>query len=663
MSIQFGRWNFEGQPPDADYIDKVRATLAPYGPDGNQSYAHGGLTILYFAFHTTTESQREIQPYISASGTAITWDGRLDNRAELISELRHATTCNSTDVTIVSVAYEQWGAKCFAKLIGDWALSIWDPNTYSLLLAKDPIGTRHLYYSVETDHITWSTVLDPLALLAGKTFALNEEYIAGWLSAYPAPDLTPYHGIRSVPPSSFVLLQRGKHTIRKYWDFDPDNKIRYRTDAEYEEHFRTALATAVRRKLRSDRPILAELSGGMDSSSIVCMADIVTARGQAECPRLDTLSWYDDSYDRVEYDSNELHWITKVENKRGRSGYHINLHELDSKGNISKTPFHLKFDSDSFAAIPISNVGVSALFKEYAAYMKSTGHRVVLSGIGGGEVTGDGVPTPKPELQDLLVRARFVTLTRQLNAWAEKMRRSRLALLWEAARGFLPIAGADVPEIMRPAPWFSTPFIHQIQSAIRSYCPRVKLFGPLPSFQANVRGLDTNRRVMAYFGVNREMLRDLRYPYLDRDLLAFTYAIPRQQIVRVGQRRSLMKRALVGIVPNELLNRKRIGFVPKGPLKGASTEWPYFDEIGQHIVRSSIGIIDPNRFLTALQQAESNEEVSIAGLRRTLTLVAWLRHLAIQGVLTDWVSTKRPCHASSLGTKEVQVPTKPKTSA
>ena len=92
MSVQFGRWNFEGQPPAPDYIEKVSATLAPYGPDSNESYSKGGVRILYRAFHTTKESHREKQPHISSSGAVITWDGRLDNRAELISELSDSLT-------------------------------------------------------------------------------------------------------------------------------------------------------------------------------------------------------------------------------------------------------------------------------------------------------------------------------------------------------------------------------------------------------------------------------------------------------------------------------------------------------------------------------------------------------------------------------------------
>jgi asparagine synthetase B (glutamine-hydrolysing) len=80
----------------------------------------------------------------------ITWDGRLDNPAELISELRDSLTVNSIDVTIIAAAYEKWGANCFAKLIGDWALSIWNPRERSVLLAKDPIGTRAIFTTLST---------------------------------------------------------------------------------------------------------------------------------------------------------------------------------------------------------------------------------------------------------------------------------------------------------------------------------------------------------------------------------------------------------------------------------------------------------------------------------------------------------------------------------
>jgi asparagine synthase (glutamine-hydrolysing) len=636
VSVQFGRWDFEGQPTAPDYIDKVSATLAPYGPDSNGLYSEGGIRILYRAFHTTKESRREKQPCISPSGTVITWDGRLDNRAELISELRDSLTVNSTDVAIVAAAYEKWGANCLGKLIGDWALSIWNPGERSLILAKDPIGTKHLYYSFDDKRLTWSTLLDPLVLFAGKTFEICEEYIAGWFAVhvFPAVHLTPYVGIHAVPPSSCVFLGPGKHIISKYWDFDPGKRIRYRTDAEYEEHFRSALATAIQRRLRSDRPVLAELSGGMDSSSIVCMADTVIARGGAECPRLDTISWFDDTYDHLEPDSNELHWISKVEQKRGRAGFHINTGTLQQGEAGSRKSFESEFDNDRFAATPIPNNSKSEFFKRCATYVQSQGYRITFSGIGGDEPTGGGVPTPTPEFQDLIARARFVTLARQLNAWAAKMRKHQFSLLREAVQGFFS-ARVELPQETRPGPWLHLGFVGRNRAAFCGYPFRVKLFGPLPSFQHQVDKLDANRRFVARCALLSDLLVEIRYPYHDRDFLEFAYAIPRDQIVRVGQRRSLMKRALVGIVPNELLNRRRKVFVPPEPKTNSSTEWPRLVEIGQHVRGGSIGIVDRNRFAEALQKARHDEDALIGSLKRVVTLESWLRHLTIQGILTD----------------------------
>jgi len=620
MSVQFGRWNFDGKPVGSDYLEKVKPLLAPYGPDDAGSYSKHNISILYHAFHTTKESRREAQPHVTSSGATLTWDGRLDNRAELLRQFRGAVTVGSTDVEIVAAAYEYWGSDCFGMLIGDWALSIWDSNTRSLILAKDPIGTRHLYYSFEKDQVTWSTILDPLVLFAGKTFALCEEYIAGWFSFFPATHLTPYVGIDSVPPSSSVLIRGGKYTVSKYWDFDPDKQIRYRTDCEYEEHFRAVFAEAVRRKLRSDNPILAELSGGMDSSSIVCMADDMIARRGADTPRLDTLSYFNDS----EPNWNERPYFTKVEERRGRTGCHIDV--------AAKETFRFESESDCFAATPGSGGRPDEVAKLVAEYMTVHGNRVVLSGIGGDEVMG-GVPTPVPELGDLLATARLKVLAHQLKIWALKKRKPWFYLLFETARSFFPTFLVGVPMHKRPAPWLLHDFVKRNRAALHSYESRITLFPSLPSFQVNVATLDTLRRELMCDSLTLQPLCERRYPYLDRNLLEFIYSIPREQIVRPGQRRSLMRRALGGIVPHELLNRQRKAYVSRGPLAAVSAEWARLLPLTQHMVSTSLGIVDEKEFAKVLQTARHGQEAPIVPLMRTLSIENWLRYSKQWGFL------------------------------
>src|SRR5438876_6165187 len=147
MSAQFGKCNFDGRPVHPEDLDEVRPVLAPYGPDSEGCICKDNFAILYRAFHTTKESRKEQQPRILKSAAILTWDGRLDNREELISTAANGLSQESTDLEIVAAAYERWESQSFAKLIGDWAISIWNSKDRSLILAKDFVGTRHLFYS------------------------------------------------------------------------------------------------------------------------------------------------------------------------------------------------------------------------------------------------------------------------------------------------------------------------------------------------------------------------------------------------------------------------------------------------------------------------------------------------------------------------------------
>lgn len=651
MSVQFGRWNLDGRPCPADYIDKVSTTLSPYGPDREGSYTKDGVTMLYRAFHTTKESHYETQPEVTPFGAVITWDGRLDNRSELITELRNGLTISSTDIAIVATAYQKWGGECFSKLIGDWALSIWNPLQRSLILARDFVGIRRLYYYFNEKQITWCTILDPLVQFGGNKFEICEAYVASWLiNRFPAPQVTPYVGVQAVPPSCFVLLRPGRHgamhTVTRYWDFNPDNRIRYRTEAEYQEHFRSVFGRAVQRCLRSDRPVLAELSGGMDSSSIVCMADMIIGVGAqrntrglpagippVECPRLDTISWYGDLHERLESDTNDFTWISKVEQKRGREGFHINSGKFEPLKTGALERLISSFDSGGFACTPNPKT-LSRLYRLYAAHMASGGYRITISGVGGDRATGKE-PTPLPDLQNLLARGRFIAFIRRLNAWASKIEKSRRSLLWETIREFLP--QKDHAANLLDGLWFRSEFNRRNHESLCVRPKRVKFLGPLPGFQHNLHDLDDERRLAASWDPTPNLVREKRYPFLDRDFLSFMYAVPREQVVREGQRRFLMKQALVGIVPDEVLYREQKAIVPPQSEieqdKNRAVETFASVEIGQHLVGSWLGIIDPVRFSEALQKVNRKEEVPLQMLKLTLRLEFWLRHLASHQVL------------------------------
>ena len=118
-----------------------------------------------------------------------------------------------------------------------------------------------------------------------------------------------------------------------------------------------------------------------------------------------------------------------------------------------------------------------------------------------------------------------------------------------------------------------------------------------------------------------------RYPFLDRDLLEFMYAIPRSQLVRPGQRRSLMRRALGGIVPEEVLNRKRKAFVTRGPVAALSANRQRLGDLTQEMLTASFGIVSPSVFAESIENARRGQGIQIVTMMRTLALESWLRHM------------------------------------
>jgi asparagine synthase (glutamine-hydrolysing) len=611
MSAQFGTWQMDDGALSPEALDKAIQSLEPFGPDGGNHFIASPVAMFYRGLETTEESFSSSQPYESPSGNVVTWDGRLDNREELLRRLGPGSLCEASDVALVAQAYECMGTACFERFLGDWATAIWDRKRRWLLLARDCMGCRHLYYSVTARRASWSTVLDSLLAINNNAFDIEQEYLAGWLSLFPAAHLTPYRGIHAVPPSCLVRISASGVTIERYWEFDREKQISHADDRSYEEHFRTVLRASVQRRLRSCTPILAELSGGIDSSSIVCMADLLVDAGLAGSPKVETISYYNDT----EPNWDERPYFHLVEVRRGRNGHHIDL--------SSQNPVAFAFEEGRFPATPGQSGKPTPAGQQFADIVRATSSRVLLSGIGGDEFTG-GVPTPIPELADLVAGFRWKELFSQLQAWALQQRRPCWQLLGEVARRFAPPARMWQEQAQFPA-WLHQDFARRYRFALAGYERRLRCFGPRPSLQEALLAVEVLRRQLSCFALPRDPAYETRYPYLDRDLLEFLLAVPRQQLVRPGRRRCLMRRALTGIVPDEVLNRKRKGFVLKAAITGL--RGLPLAGMEKNLVLADLAVVDAARFKTAAARAQQGDDIAIVPLARALLLEAWLRVL------------------------------------
>lgn len=246
-----------------------------------------------------------------------------------------------------------------------------------------------------------------------------------------------------------------------------------------------------------------------------------------------------------------------------------------------------------------------------------------------------GVPTPVPELADLLARGRLRALLRQLNSWALAQRRPWFHLLFDTLREFLPAGLAQNSGDRSLATWLHVNFAGKHRAALGGYESRVTIFGPLPSFQENIAALNLLRRQLSSVPLSSEPLKEDRYPFLDRDLLEFLFAIPREQLVRPRQRRSLMRRALAGIVPDEILNRNRKGFLTRSHLAAIRSEWSALVAMGLPMLADQLGIVDTAAFADCVQKARMGGNVALFAVKRTLALEFWLRCLRFSGRIPE----------------------------
>ena len=622
MSVQAGVWNFDGRPVDSKQIDDISRFLKQQGPDGESHYVDGSVALLYRPFHTTAESRREKQPYFSHGGLILTWDGRLDNRHALIADLRSDLEANPTDVDIIAAAFDRWETDCFRRLIGDWAVSIWKPEQHELFFAADYMAIRHIFYYLKKGRIFWSTDLSSLVLPSNDKFHIDDDYIAGYLAHNPDAQLTPYREIREVPPGQFVRVRNGKVVIERFWRFSSTSRIRYKTDAEYEEHFRHVFRQSVRRRLRSDSPVLAELSGGLDSSSIVCMADDILAKEGAETPRLDTLSYYDKS----EPGGDDWTYFQKVEAKRGRAGIHIDGSRLGtSRDSLACT---------EFCPLPGALGFGQKLDTERADAVRGGRYRAVLSGIGGDEFTGGDVPDPRAHLADLIIQFKFVSLAKQLMAWSLVKRRPWIQLLWQSAIDVVPASlGQYFVKEAKIEPWIRKDFARRTGLAIRQLDIDEHFGLWLPTRRAYISGVQMMANNLAKLTPPADALEEARYPFLDQTLIEFLLSIRADQLLRPGERRSLMRRSLAGIVPQEILSRRTKQVGERTSMLILEKSWDELQNIYQTPLSSSLGYIDEAQLLKTICDARAGKLVSMVRVLWTISLEYWLRDLAARGLL------------------------------
>jgi asparagine synthase (glutamine-hydrolysing) len=586
MSIIFGVAKASGEPVvERDLLNLAQATQK-HAPDGTFTYAQGHVGMGFQPYHTHQRSNLEALPLGDQHGNILSFDGRLDNYAELY-ELLEIQEAQVPDSRIVLKAFERWGEDCFSMLIGDWALALWADSGRALYLARDHAGTRSLYFEHSNGRILWSTYLETF-FTDGRTFNLDEDFAALYFTCQPTRELTPYRGIKAVPPSHYLRFLDNTVVAKAHWQWMVKDSIVYGSDVQYEEHFFQLFRQSVHRRIGPGAPILAQLSGGMDSTSIVCMSDHIRRSQTPPMDLLETVSYYDNS----EPNWNEFPFFTAVETSRGKTGLHL---DASYRERSIRPPRR----TDSLQVWPGADRSSSDFDARLHNALKGHNFRSILSGLGGDEVLG-GVPTPFPELADLVVRGNLLSLSNRSTQWCLANRVPFVHMLLRTLRFTygLYFTGRSTPQTTPP--WLNQQLRRRSAggSAEGSLWDRLRC--PLPSRIANGNAWWSVLETLPTRLLSSNERFEYRYPYLDRNLVEFLFSIPRRQIVEPGRRRFLMRRALKKIVPNEILERRRKAYLIRGPITLIQRERDWLAAQFRSLRCVEMGLVDPSSLPTAL---------------------------------------------------------------
>jgi asparagine synthase (glutamine-hydrolysing) len=501
--------------------------IAHRGPDGFSIYPDRNIALGHCLFDTGCNGM-----HVDEDGYAVSFDGRIDNRDELLSRLQRDGGGSGwerwPDKALLLAAYRHLGEELPLLLRGDFAVAIWDPVRSGLFLCRDHFGVKPLFWREAGDEFYFASEIKALrAMTPGLPLPVEERVIAGFMRGAqdaPPPECTAFEGVYRLLPAHRAWLDRNGMRISPYWSLNPPLPVR-RHDAAAE--FKTLFKQAIDRRTRTTQSVGALLSGGLDSSSIVSMIGAGhTLR------RLGDIAVFSLVFEKGD---DESEYIAQVENKFG-----FTAHRVDGSGIAAFD------DCDTITAEqdqPIPGPNIATLRYFIRSIARQDGTRVLLDGNGGDEVVsyGNGI------FQELAESGRWLALWRQLGR-ADDLRAERGKLFRRLVRRW------GLRSWRRWAGWLLKGR-RRIADPIR-YAPDGR---PRPTEQAaHLSKLSASLFAQALEVIDHNAAAagvEMRMPFMDVDLVSFCVTLPANEKWSDGRTRVIVRRALAGILPEAIAGR------------------------------------------------------------------------------------------------------------
>jgi len=263
LSGIYGVVRWDGAAVDPQYLDRMKQAMAYYGPDGGGCRIDGPLALGHLLLAVNPEDDFERQPMQVARGSAVS-AARLDNRQALLEtfDVSSADAAQTSDGTLVSLAFDRWGEEVCTHLQGDWALAAWDARERKLLLARDACGNATLYYYEGKGFVAFASSLKALLVIPGVERAPDPLRLAEVLVSWQHDaELTAYKGFRRLVGAHAMSFDAQGHSrIWRYWSAEGRAPLNFRRDEDYVDAFIEQYTRAVQSCLRTRKAVAATLA-------------------------------------------------------------------------------------------------------------------------------------------------------------------------------------------------------------------------------------------------------------------------------------------------------------------------------------------------------------------------------------------------------------------
>lgn len=567
-------------------VTAMTASLDHRGPDGHGvhvepgvAFGHARLSIIDLAGgHQPMSNEDE--------SVTITFNGEIFNFIELRAELeaRGQRFRTRSDTEVILRLYEVYGEDCVDHLNGDFAFGIWDRRQKKLLLARDRMGVRPLFYTQAQDGFYFASEVKALLAVPGITaeldpFALDQIFTL-W---FPLAPRTPFKGISELPPGHVLVADRNGIRTRAYWRLEyPDmgdrSALDQRSSTDIAEALAELLTDATRIRLRSDVPVGAYLSGGLDSSIITAVVNKIAP----ERLRTFSVGFEDDEFDETAFQQQMVKALGT--DHEGTSVTRAMIGEIFP-------------DVVRHTERPVLRTAPAPLFA-LSKLVRARNYKVVLTGEGADEVLAGYDIFKEAKLRRFCARQPGSQirplLFKRLYPYLPGLQNQSVAYL----EAFFKVGlGTDDP-LYSHLPRFRTAggakvfFSNELKAELKDYDTLEELRDALPADYTRWHPLSQAQYLEAGYllpgyilssqGDRMAMANSVegRFPFLDHRLVEFAAKIPPEQKILGLREKHILRKAMADLLPPEIGNRPKQPYrAPDSPSFTGPAAPDYVDEV------------------------------------------------------------------------------------